>query len=119
MAAKKASASQQKAERTAELRAFVAEHPDGWNHHEWTELLDRLRERGHETGDADSIGAELELERLSSSLAGLSGVGPRRVEALARHFGTLWALRHASPEEIAAVPGIPRALAERISSSVT
>jgi excinuclease ABC subunit C len=56
--------------------------------------------------------------RLSASLASLRGVGPRRVEALGDHFGTLWALRHASVEEIAAVPGVPRALAERISSAV-
>ncbi|MDQ3556972.1 MAG: hypothetical protein M3409_09395, partial [Gemmatimonadota bacterium] len=60
MAAKRISDPQAKARRTEELRAFVAEHPDGWNHPQWTALLERLRERGHDTGDADSVGAELE-----------------------------------------------------------
>lgn len=102
--------------RSAELSRFVDEHPEGWEHRDWLGLLDRLRDQGHDTADQDAVGAELERERLSRSLARLPGVGPRRVQALATHFGTLWALRHTSADEIAAVPGVPRAVAERIAA---
>jgi len=46
----------------------------------------------------------------------LPGVGPARKRALLRVFGTAKAVRNASVDEIAAVPGIPRALAETIRS---
>lgn len=49
-----------------------------------------------------------------SALDDLPGVGPARKRALLRVFGTSRALRRASVEEMAAVPGIGRALAERI-----
>lgn len=49
-----------------------------------------------------------------SALDDLPGVGPARKRALLRVFGTSRALRKASVEEMAAVPGIGRALAERI-----
>ena len=49
-----------------------------------------------------------------SALDDLSGVGPARKRALLRVFGSSRALRHASVEEIAAVPGIGPGLAQRI-----
>lgn len=104
--------------RTKELRSFIDQHPNGWEHRDWVDLLDRLRENGHDTSNQDEIGAELERERLTRSLNQLPGAGPRRVQALAEHFGTVWELRHASVDEIAAVPGVPRALAERVSETV-
>lgn len=106
------------AERDAELRTFVADHPDGWNHHAWLGLLDRLRERGHDANDTDAVGVELERHRIRGALSGVDGVGPRRIDALAERFGSLWALRHADADEIAAVPGVPRAIAERIRNSL-
>ncbi len=53
-----------------------------------------------------------------SRLDEIRGVGPRRKQALLRRFGSLAALRQASVEEIAQVPGISRALAERIKKEL-
>jgi len=49
-----------------------------------------------------------------SKLDDLPGVGPARKRALLRVFGSTRALKDASVDEIAAVPGISRSLAERI-----
>jgi excinuclease ABC subunit C len=49
-----------------------------------------------------------------SALDDLQGVGPARKRALLRVFGSSRVLRSASVEDIAAVPGIGRGLAERI-----
>jgi excinuclease ABC subunit C len=55
----------------------------------------------------------LERERLVHQLEGVDGLGDRSA-ALADEFGTLYSLRHASVDDIAAVRGIDRQLAERI-----
>jgi excinuclease ABC subunit C len=49
-----------------------------------------------------------------SALDDLPGVGPARKRALLRVFGSTRALKQASADEIAAVPGISRGLADRI-----
>lgn len=46
----------------------------------------------------------------------IKGLGPKRIEAIADCFGTIWTLLGADLEEIAAVPNIPRSLAEELSS---
>ncbi|MCX2726441.1 excinuclease ABC subunit UvrC [Thermomicrobium sp. 4228-Ro] len=51
---------------------------------------------------------------LHSLLDDIPGVGPRRRRELLRRFGSVEGIRQASVEEIAAVPGISRTLAERI-----
>ncbi len=53
-----------------------------------------------------------------SALEDIEGIGPRRRAALLRHFGSLKRLAAAPEEEIAAIPGIPRALAARIKQSL-
>jgi excinuclease ABC subunit C len=53
-------------------------------------------------------------ETLTSRLAEIPGIGVKRVKALLRHFGSLQKLQEASAEEIAAVPGLPRRIADGI-----
>lgn len=53
-------------------------------------------------------------KRHTSILESIPGVGPLRRRELLRYFGGIQALNHASLDEIAKVPGISRALAERI-----
>ncbi len=48
----------------------------------------------------------------------LPGVGPKRRQALLRVFGSLKRVREAPVEQIAAVPGIGRSLAERIKATL-
>ena len=51
---------------------------------------------------------------LRSSLEDLSGVGKTRARTLLRAFGSLRAMRKASEEEIAGVPGVPRGVARSV-----
>lgn len=100
-----------------ELRSFVQEHPHGWSHDEWLGLLFHLSQKGIDTGDEEAIGRALERERLLHTLGnlGIQGLGPKRREALALHFGTLWNLMEATPDEIAGVQGLHRSLAHQIA----
>lgn len=98
----------------AELRRFAAEHPDGWGHDEWIQLLGGLAAAGHDTADADAIGLGLERERLTLALALVPGLGARRRATILDRYPRLWDLRHADPAEIAALPGMNAGLARRI-----
>jgi hypothetical protein len=101
-----------------DLREFASARPSGWGHDDWLAFLDTLKERGHDTSDAEGIGRQLERERLATVLSSVPGLGPKRVEALVERFETLWSARHAGVEEVASVPGIPRALAERVAEAL-
>ena len=50
----------------------------------------------------------------ASVLDDVPGVGPKRKKALLKAFGSVKRLREATVDEIAAVPGIPRDVAEEI-----
>ncbi len=54
----------------------------------------------------------------ASVLDGIPGVGPKRKKALLKAFGSVQRLRAASADEIAAVPGIPRQVADRIAAAL-
>lgn len=56
---------------------------------------------------------------LHSVLDEIPGIGPRRRRELLRRFGSVEGIRRASIEELAAVPGISRALAERIKTELS
>lgn len=51
---------------------------------------------------------------LTSRLDDIPGVGPRRKQALLKAFGSVEGIRHASIEELAAVPGMTRKVAEEL-----
>lgn len=55
---------------------------------------------------------------LTSALNELSGIGPKRVQALIAHFGSPTAVREASLEQILEVPGIGVDTAKRILESL-
>lgn len=76
-------------------------------------LLLRIRDEAHRF--AISYHHKLSRkETLSASLESIPGIGPKRRRALIEHFGSLVALKEASIDEIASVPGITRELAVRI-----
>jgi excinuclease ABC subunit C len=80
-------------------------------------LVQRLRDEAHRF--AVTYHRKLRAKaQTRSALDELPGVGPARKRALLRVFGSTRQLRKASVDEIAAVPGISRALAERIHESL-
>jgi excinuclease ABC subunit C len=80
-------------------------------------LVQRLRDEAHRF----AITYHRDLRRkaaVKSAFDDLPGVGPARKRALLRTFGSAKRVREAPVEQIAAVPGIGRALAERIKSGL-
>jgi excinuclease ABC subunit C len=57
-------------------------------------------------------------QTIISQLDGVPGIGPKRRSALLKHFGSIDAIRAASVEELAAVPGMTRKAAEQLKMSL-
>ena len=76
-------------------------------------LLQRIRDEAHRF--AVTYHKKVRGRRgLASQLEQIPGVGPQRRKALLKAYGSLDAIRQATVEELAAVPGIPRDVAEQI-----
>jgi hypothetical protein len=101
-----------------DLRAFVQARPGGWGHEDWLAFLDHLTERGHDTSDPDGIGLLLESERLTAMLERVAGMGPRRISAVVDRYHTAWSTRHADLDEVAALPNMNLALAEKVRQAL-
>ncbi|KIH75626.1 Excinuclease ABC subunit C [Geoalkalibacter ferrihydriticus] len=74
-------------------------------------LLERLRDEAHRF----AIGYHRKLRSratIRSALENVPGIGPERRKALLSHFGSVRKLRQAGLEDIAAMPGLPRSVAE-------
>lgn len=101
-----------------DLRDFASGRPEGWNHEDWLDFLESLKNRGHDIRDREAIGVALEKERLDLALSKVKGVGPQRRKALVERYGTIWDLRNADPDEIAHHGNIPRTLADRVKQEM-
>ncbi|OGO06083.1 MAG: excinuclease ABC subunit C [Chloroflexi bacterium RBG_13_56_8] len=76
-------------------------------------LLQRIRDEAHRF--AITYHRQLREKRTKSSLLDqIPGIGPRRRKALLERFGSLAAIRQASVEELATVPGMNRRAAEQL-----
>ncbi|MEA3254033.1 MAG: helix-hairpin-helix domain-containing protein, partial [Chloroflexota bacterium] len=76
-------------------------------------ILQRVRDEAHRF--AVSYHRKLRSKQgMASVLDEVPGIGPRRKQALLKKFGSVHALRDASPEEIGQVKGVSLALAEKI-----
>ena len=76
-------------------------------------LLQRVRDEAHRF----ALGYHrLRRKRgtLRSKLEEIPGIGPQRRKLLLKRFGSLKRLREASLEELLAIPGLPRKVAERV-----
>ena len=76
-------------------------------------LLQRARDEAHRFAVTYSR-ARRSARTVTSELLNVPGVGPTRRRALLERFGSLAGVRLASADEIAAVPGFSKVLAERI-----
>ena len=80
-------------------------------------LVQRLRDEAHRF--AITYHRKLRAKQaVRSAFDDLPGVGPKRRRALLRVFGSAKRVREAPVEQIAAVPGISRPLAERIKAGL-
>ncbi len=78
-------------------------------------LLRRLRDEAHRF--AVSFHRQQRGERMKRSrLSEIPGLGPKRVRDLLAHFRSIDAIQLASPEQIAAAPGVGPALAQQVWS---
>jgi excinuclease ABC subunit C len=76
-------------------------------------LLMRLRDEAHRFAVSFHRQKAREMA-LQSFLTQVPGLGPKRRQQLLTHFTDLTALRQASLEELLAVPGLPRPVAENL-----
>lgn len=78
-------------------------------------LVQRVRDEAHRF----AITGHRSLRRkvgIASQLDRIPGVGPARRKLLLKHFGSIEAIRAATVEEIAALPGIPQDVAESLKA---
>lgn len=80
-------------------------------------LLQEIRDEAHRFA-LKSHRAKRSKETLSSSLTAIEGIGPKRRQALLRHFGGLQGLRAAKLEDLAKVPGLSLSLAKKVYESL-
>jgi excinuclease ABC subunit C len=80
-------------------------------------LVQRIRDEAHRFALAQHR-TRRTRETLVSQLDSIPGIGPARRKALILAFGDVAAIRNAGVEELAAVPGISRELAERLKSEL-
>jgi excinuclease ABC subunit C len=80
-------------------------------------LIQRIRDEAHRFGVTYHRNLRGQ-SAIRSSLDDIEGIGPKRRRALLKKFGTLQAIRAASLEELAAVPGMTRAAAEQLKESL-
>lgn len=80
-------------------------------------LLQRLRDEAHRF----AISHQRKRRSLSvqSALSGIPGLGPKKTQALLKAFSSVKRIRDASVEDLASVPGISEALAERIHAELS
>ena len=80
-------------------------------------LIQRIRDEAHRYG----VSYHRNLRgksALRSSLEDIEGIGPKRRKALMKHFGSVDAIREASVDDLLAVSGINRAVAEKIKTEL-
>jgi excinuclease ABC subunit C len=81
-------------------------------------FLQRVRDEAHRS----AIGYQRRTRgkrSLTSSLDGLTGIGPKRKASLLRHFGSLDKISRATVEELSKVPGISTAIARTIHEALS
>ena len=80
-------------------------------------LLQRLRDEAHRC--AITHQRKRRKRDITSVLTEVPGLGDTRIKALLRHFGSVTALKNATPDEITALPGIGPTLAEAIHTRLS
>jgi excinuclease ABC subunit C len=80
-------------------------------------LMQRIRDEAHRFAVTYHRSVRRK-QTITSQLDDVPGIGPKRRSALLKHFGSLDAIRAASVDELAAVPGMTRKAAEQLKGSL-
>lgn len=80
-------------------------------------LMQRIRDEAHRFAITHHRQVR-EKQTIVSLLDSIPGVGPKRRIALLRHFGSVEAIREASIDDLAAVPGMSRKVAEQVKAGL-
>lgn len=80
-------------------------------------LVQRVRDEAHRF--AITFQRQRRSTSITSKLTEIPGLGPKRVQALLKHFGSVKRLRAASVEEVASAPGIGQTMATQIHCHLT
>jgi excinuclease ABC subunit C len=103
-----------------EEEIFVPHRPDAVKLPRTSEglyLMQRVRDEAHRF--AITYHRKVRSKQtIISQLDGVPGIGPKRRSALLKHFGSIDAIRAASEEDLAAVPGMTRKAAEQLKASL-
>jgi MFS family permease len=96
-----------------------SQEEDGPNDDGTGAAVGQAEARTSPSSDGESVADEPEADAPSAEevrqvLSGIRGLGPAKVAALVDHFGSLDAIRAADADQLTAVPGIGRGLAEAI-----
>ncbi|MCI0331040.1 MAG: excinuclease ABC subunit UvrC [candidate division Zixibacteria bacterium] len=76
-------------------------------------LLQRIRDEVHRFGLSYNVKVR-KKRTIRSELDEISGIGPGRRQILLTHFGSVENMKQASLEELSAVAGIPKGVAEKV-----
>lgn len=80
-------------------------------------LVQRIRDEAHRF--AITFQRQRRSTAIASQLSEIPGLGPKRVQALLKHFGSVTRLRDASLDELSSAPGVGPQLAEQIRLHLT
>jgi excinuclease ABC subunit C len=76
-------------------------------------LLQRIRDEVHRFGLSYNVKVR-KKRTIRSELDEIAGIGPGRRQILLSHFGSVENMKQAGLEELSAVPGIPKSVAEKV-----
>jgi len=80
-------------------------------------LVQRIRDEAHRFA-LKQHRTQRQKKGVASILDSISGIGPAKRKALLKSFGDIEGIRNAKIEELVGVPGITRALAERVKAEL-
>ena len=76
-------------------------------------LLERLRDEAHRFAITHHRKVRSKAQ-IKSSLAEITGIGPKRQRALLKYFGSLKKIKAASLDELRKMPGLPESVADQV-----